>query len=129
LVEHLIDVGVPPGFDPTIHHRPEGSDGHGSGQLWPQVFLRVQTESVGHGSGEGFDPLLLMLDYQILQQRRGFDQTGPSQLEVLRLGILIVIPAVYSLFDGLGSRFTRREDGVDPVEPGWPAEAVPAATL
>jgi Cu/Ag efflux pump CusA len=41
---------------------------------------------------------------------------------------LFVIPAVYSLFDGLRSRFTRNNAGVDPVEPGRPAETVTASS-
>ena len=41
---------------------------------------------------------------------------------------LFVIPAVYSLFDGLKRRFTRGDDGVDPVEPGRPAETIAAST-
>ena len=41
---------------------------------------------------------------------------------------LFVIPAVYSLFDGLKSRFGRRDDGIDPVEPGRPAEAISTST-
>ena len=41
---------------------------------------------------------------------------------------LFVIPAVYSLFDGLKSRFSRGDDGIDPVEPGRPAEAVSTST-
>jgi hypothetical protein len=41
---------------------------------------------------------------------------------------LFVIPAVYSLFDGLRSRFTPDNGGVDPVEPGRPAETVTAST-
>lgn len=40
---------------------------------------------------------------------------------------LFVIPAVYSLCDGLRSRFTRGDNG-DPVEPGRPAEAATAVS-
>ncbi|HWL49239.1 MAG TPA: efflux RND transporter permease subunit [Acidimicrobiia bacterium] len=41
---------------------------------------------------------------------------------------LFVIPAVYSLFDGLKRRFPRGDDGIDPVEPGRPAETIAAST-
>ncbi|HJQ91148.1 MAG TPA: hypothetical protein VJ950_05530 [Acidimicrobiia bacterium] len=41
-----------------------------------------------------------------------------------RLLTLFVIPAVYSLFDGRKRRFSREDHGIDPIEPGRPAEAV-----
>jgi len=41
---------------------------------------------------------------------------------------LFVIPAVYSLFDGLKGRFSREDKGTDPVEPGRPAKAVPVTS-
>jgi hypothetical protein len=41
---------------------------------------------------------------------------------------LFVIPAVYSLFDGLKRRFARIDDVTDPVEPGRPPEAMTATT-
>jgi hypothetical protein len=40
-----------------------------------------------------------------------------------------VIPAVYSLFDGLKRRFSREDHSIDPIEPGRPAAAVSTSTL